>query len=254
MRERTAVTRRYTRWTAGTPCWADLTSSDLPAARAFYAAVFGWTYHDEEENGHVIARTDGADAAGLGGAPEGGASAWTVYLASDNANATASAVTAHGGTVLFPPADVGALGRGFAAADPGGAVFGVWDAREHIGAAAVGEPATVSWTELLAPVPGLARAFYAGVFGHTTVGDCDHIDESLFGLPGEEGPFGVLRKSDEAAGSWSVFFGTSGVKATVDAAERNGGTLAVPPADTPRGCAARLVDPAGASFWVVGPA
>ncbi|MFC8662027.1 VOC family protein [Streptomyces sp. NPDC057199] len=247
------MTRRHTRWTAGTPCWADLTSGDLQAARTFYSALFGWTYHSEEDNGHVIAQSADADAAGLRKATNGAPSAWTLYIASDDADATAAAVTAHGGSVVFPPADVGGLGRGFAATDPSGAVFGVWDARSHIGAGSVHEPATLSWTELRTPEPDAMRSFYAGVFGHKAVGGPGDMDQSSFRLPGEEIALGSIRKSVQSSGAWSVFFGTSDVKATVSMAERNGGTLVVAPAETPRGHVAMLTDPTGAQFWIIEP-
>ena len=37
----------------GLPCWADLASTDPAAARAFYAAVLGWTFDEPSpEFGH----------------------------------------------------------------------------------------------------------------------------------------------------------------------------------------------------------
>ena len=51
--------------------------------------------------------------------------AWTLYLASDDADRTAADVAEHGGTVLMPPVmDVGRMGRMLIASDPAGGVFG----------------------------------------------------------------------------------------------------------------------------------
>src|SRR3712207_1553518 len=91
-------------WPAGTPCWVDISVPDVAAATAFYGAVLGWDFVDSgEEYGHYnIAQVDGRAAAGLGPImAEGTPTAWTLYFASDDADATAKLVTEHGGSVLF---------------------------------------------------------------------------------------------------------------------------------------------------------
>ena len=35
-----------TKYAEGEPCWADLQTPDVAAAKNFYATVFGWTYED----------------------------------------------------------------------------------------------------------------------------------------------------------------------------------------------------------------
>ena len=107
------MSTRTSPWPAGVPCWADLTTPDVAAAKAFYADVVGWSYQDTdaEYGGYTIAEARGAAAAGIGPLPPDGATAWTLYLASDDADATAAAVPQQGGTVLLPPRDVGPLGR-----------------------------------------------------------------------------------------------------------------------------------------------
>src|SRR3954471_438766 len=110
---------RTSRWPAGVPCWADFTVPDVAVAKAFYAAVLGWSFHDTEAEygGYAIAIAGdpASAAAGIGPRPPGSAgdSAWTLYLASDDADKTAAAVRERGGTVLLEPGDVGPLGRMF---------------------------------------------------------------------------------------------------------------------------------------------
>ncbi len=58
-----------------------------------------------------------------------------------------------GGTVLMEPTDIFDSGRMIIASDPTGAMFGVWQAREHIGAQLANEPGRLE----LERVP-LARA------------------------------------------------------------------------------------------------
>lgn len=82
---------RTSPWPAGVPCWADLQAPDVAAAKTFYADVLGWTYEDTEAEygGYVIAQARGAAAAGIGPQQPGAPAAWTLYLASDDVDATA---------------------------------------------------------------------------------------------------------------------------------------------------------------------
>ena len=62
-------------------------------------------------------------------APE--AAVWNTYVWVEDADETAAKVRASGGTVLTEPFDVGDAGRMGTFADPGGAAFCVWQAKEH---------------------------------------------------------------------------------------------------------------------------
>ena len=87
---------RDTPWPAGTPCWVDLATPDLPAALAFYAAVLGWTLVDkgDEFGNYHIAEVDGRAAAGIGPVmEEGQPSFWTVYVATGPKPGTGRTVT-----------------------------------------------------------------------------------------------------------------------------------------------------------------
>jgi uncharacterized protein len=95
---------------------------DLAAAKEFYGAVFGWSFVDSgAEFGHYqICQVDGRAAAALGPCQsEGQPTAWTVYLASDDA---AKLISENGGTVLGEPLDT-PYGRMAGITDPHGATF-----------------------------------------------------------------------------------------------------------------------------------
>lgn len=251
------MTIRSTPWPAGVPCWADLTAPDVDAAKAFYAGVLGWTFADTgpEYGGYVLAEVGGAAAAGIGPLQGGTPSAWTLYLASADVDATAAAVTEHGGTIHAAPMDVGALGRMIVAADPTGAVFGVWQAGEHIGSAVVNEPGGLTWEDLRSPDPDAARAFYTALFGYRT----DPMEGAppgytMFALADEEAPLGgmgPMMGADSAPPHWAVYFGVADTATAVTAADKGGGTVLMRDFDTPYGRMAGLADPAGAMFWVV---
>lgn len=253
------MTIRTSPWQAGVPCWADLTTPDVPAAQRFYGDVVGWTFQDtaEDYGGYTIAEANGAAAAGVGPLQGGAPSAWTVYLASDDADKTAASIGENGGTVMVPPGDVGDLGRMSIAADPTGAVFGVWQAGTHIGAGVVNEPGGMTWEDLRTTDPDTARAFYTAVFGyHLEDVAGAPSDYATFHLPGDEAPLGGMGGTGDAFGAtdapphWVVYFSVASTDDAVAAAERGGGRVLAPPFDTPYGRMAGLADPAGAIFWV----
>jgi uncharacterized protein len=252
------MSTRSTPWPAGVPCWADLTVPDVRAVQDFYARVLGWSFvgSGEEYGGYVIAQVGGAAAAGIGPQQQEGApAAWTLYVASDDADATAAAIGEQGGTVLVPPGDVGPMGRMLIAADPSGAVFGVWQRGDHIGAGVVNEPGGLIWEDLRSTDPTAVTAFYTAVFGWATAPlEMAGPDYALFSRPGEEAPMGgmggMMGAPEETPSHWLVYFAVSDAEAAVAAAEETGGGVLAPPFDTPFGRMAALQDPAGAVFWI----
>jgi uncharacterized protein len=254
-----AMPIRTRKWPAGVPCWTDLTVPDVPAAQAFYAAVLGWTFADtaDEYGGYVIAQVDGAAAAGIGPTPQPGLpSAWTLYLASDDVDGTAKQITDAGGTMLLPPGDVGPLGRLCVAADPTGAVFGVWQAGGHIGAELHSEPGGVTWEDLRTQDPAAAVAFYRAVFGYE-VNQLEGAgpDYGTFHLPGDPAPLGgmgpMFGAPEGTPPHWLVYFGTTDVDAALAAARDHGGSQPMPPHDSPYGRMGAVMDPFGAVFTLV---
>ncbi|WP_299040174.1 VOC family protein [uncultured Pseudokineococcus sp.] len=251
------MTLRTSPWPAGTPCWVDVTARDVRAASAFYAAVLGWDVSapgegsDEEYGGYVIASARGAAAAGIGPRTQPDSpSAWTLYLATDDVEATAAAVPEHGGVVLLPPGDVGPLGRMAVAADPAGAVFALWEAGTHLGCGVVDEPGGLVWEDLRSPAPDIARAFYAGLFGYSTEGvDMAPEDYTTFALPAGA-PLGGIggMMGEDSPPHWLVYFGVPDADAAAAAAERSGGRVLSPAVDTPFGRMVVLADPDGAAF------
>lgn len=119
----------------GTPCWVDLRTTDPAASADFYTAVLGWRCQDKGPDfGHYRTCWAGQDeVAGIGPSPAAQPSAWTVYLAVDDAEATAAAFEAAGGERLGPVHPVGELGHMGLVQDPWGAVVGLWQAGSFAG-------------------------------------------------------------------------------------------------------------------------
>jgi uncharacterized protein len=253
------VSIRTEPWPAGTPCWTGLTAPDVDRAIAFYSAVVGWSFGkpDEEYGGYAIGSIGDAAAAGIGPqlSPDQ-PTAWTLYFAGDDADATARAVSSAGGQVLLAPGDVGTLGRMFIAADPTGAVFGVWQAGTHIGAGITNEPGGMSWEDLRSSDPDTARTFYRSVFGFDAHPlDMAGPDYTTFHLAGEEAPLGgvggMMGAPEGTPSHWLVYFAVANADAAVAAATSAGGTSLAPPFTTTYGRMAPLQDPFGAPLWLV---
>src|SRR5260370_25705948 len=116
-----------------------------------------------------MGEVDGKRVAGIGPkmSPEA-PTAWSIYIATDDADALVKKAQAAGGKVVAPPFDVGDQGRMGAIQDPSGAVISVWQAGAMNSAMPVGEANTYGWAELSARGVDKALPFYQEVFGWTT--------------------------------------------------------------------------------------
>lgn len=246
-----------TQWPAGTPCWADLSVPDLPRGVAFYAAVLGWSLVDsgEEFGNYHIAQVDGRAAAGVGPVmQEGQPSFWTIYIASDDADATVKLVGEHGGAVVMPPMDIAGNGRMAICADPAGAVFGVWQALGMIGAGVHSEPGGIAWEDARLTDVEAGRAFYSAVFGwrYEPIPGIDLADYGTFGP--DQRPYGglggMMGAPEGTPSHWLIYFGTADADAAIAKAQELGGQVLRPAEDTPFGRMAVVTDPFGAPFAV----
>jgi predicted enzyme related to lactoylglutathione lyase len=251
-----------TSYTAGQPCWADVTSPDVDAAARFYSELFGWTADkapQPEAGGYTMFSKDGKyTAAASPPAPgtEGIPPHWTVYLASDDVDATAGKVREAGGQVMTDPFDVFDSGRMTIAVDPTGAAFGVWQAGTHIGAQLRREPGTMNWAEVQTKDPAAARRFYEQVFGYETeeaqmAGPSPYVLLKVNGQP-TAGLIKIGEDWGDVPSNWSVVFEVEDTDAAIAKAEELGGKRITEPMDIPEvGRFAVVADPWGAPFQVI---
>ncbi|MBI0319932.1 VOC family protein, partial [Streptomyces javensis] len=153
----------------GVPCWADVLLSDLAAGRRFYGELFGWTFQEIATDYGTFTRAllGGKDVAGLVPKPDGRMpTVWNIYFAAQDAAATAVRIREAGGRVITPPVWIDEFCVMATAADPGGAVFGIWQAGSHTGFARRGTPGSYGWTEVHTRQPRAVDAFYRAVFGY----------------------------------------------------------------------------------------
>ena len=111
---------------------------------------------------YLIATLAGQDAAAI--APGADGATWNTYIACDDADITAAAVRDAGGAVIHEPRDAGPGGRTATCADPQGAVFRLWQARQRLGAQVANSPGSWNFSELHTSDLSVL-AFYSAVFG-----------------------------------------------------------------------------------------
>ncbi|WP_369244688.1 VOC family protein [Streptomyces sp. R41] len=239
----------------GGPCWTELGTSDLEAAKRFYADLFGWrseTDPRQEAGGYTVAHLgDAAVAAITPLYQDSQPVAWNVSFAVADADAAAEAVTAAGGTVVLGPMDVFDVGRFAVAFDPGGAAFQLWQARAFPGAGLFNAPGALGWVELMTRAPDRVKEFYTTVFGWTVTAS-EHYPQ--WGIDGAD--FGGMVTMDdkfphEVPSHWLPYFAVEDVDATANAAVQAGGHMLMEPTSVPEGPRiAVLRDPQGAAFGV----
>jgi predicted enzyme related to lactoylglutathione lyase len=263
----------------GVPCWVDTSQPDPDAAVDFYSGLFGWEFESVMPAGspgkYFIARIRGRDVAAVGSIPEAmpQTATWNTYVAVASADDTASKVTDAGGRVVMEPFDVMDSGRMAVLADPEGAVFCVWQAKQHPGARIVNEHGALNFNGLNTRDVEAAKAFYGSVFGWTTLaigagemwtmpGYGDDLERESPGLRKQiadmGGPAGfedvvasINPIGDDRPGTpphWSVTFAVDDADAAAGKATELGGTLVAPPFDAPWSRLTIITDPQGATF------
>lgn len=239
----------------GAPIWIDLTTSDQGASRTFYTALFGWDAEDPdpELGGYLNFSVGGERVAGCVPAMPGPPSdVWSVYLATADAERTATAALAAGGAVPAPAMDVRDLGRMAIVADPGAAVVGLWQPGTHRGLLTLAEPGRPGWFELATRDYAATLAFVREVFGWRTesASDAPGFRYSVASVDGEQ-VAGILDAADAADAHWTVYFQTQDADADAARVVTLGGTVVESPVDTPFGRVGRFLDPTGAPFQLV---
>ncbi len=263
----------------GVPCWIDTTQPDPEAAAGFYGGLFGWEFEDvmppESDGQYLIGRIRGGDVAAVSSVPEGAppAAVWNTYIWVDDADETAKKAVEAGGTVLAEPFDIMESGRMAVLMDPEGAVFSVWQAREHKGATVVNEHGSLNFNGLATRDVEGATRFYGAVFGWRllplTSGPMwalsaygDHLEAASPGMREQMAQMGapdgfidvvaalepIADDDADTTPHWSVTFAVDDADATAAKARELGAEIVSGPVDAPWTRMAVIKDPQGAMF------
>jgi uncharacterized protein len=245
----------------GAPCWADLMTSDLAGATAFYTGLFGWTAQDPNPQlgnyvnfHHNDVRVAGCFPA-MPGAPV--TDVWSVYLATEDAEQLVAAAGEHGGATVVPAMAVADLGSMAVVSGPDGGVIGAWQPGSHAGFGILGETGTPRWFELHTLDYAAAVPFYRDVFGWEpkVISDTDDFrmvaitddeDTNLAGIADAAG-----HQPEGMPSHWEIYFGSDDIDRSVARATELGGTILRAPYETPYGHIATTADPYGGAFKLV---
>ncbi|MGV9713869.1 VOC family protein [Gordonia sp. NPDC003424] len=247
----------------GAPIWFDLMSSNPDKAAEFYGSLFGWEAEDPNPDfgGYRNFVKNGHRVAGMGPVmdPSGPSDVWSVYLHTEDPDATVKSVEAAGGSIMVPPMDIGEMGTMMVAVDTAGAVIGFWKPNTHVGFVEWGTHGTPYWFECQSKDYAKSLEFYKAVIGARidevgTGGDPDAVGPDAYGqiFIGENSYSGIMDAAKlfppEVPSFWQVYVTVDDVAATVKQAEELGGKVLMAGEETPYGTLAALTDPFGAVF------
>ncbi len=249
---------------AGTFCWPELSTTNVPAAKTFYSTLFKWESNDlpmPQGGPYTMLKLGGQDVGAMHTIQEQQTKAgvpphWMSYVAVTNADETAKNAASLGGTVIMPPFDVMDAGRMAVIQDPTGAVFSIWQAKANPGATRINEVGALCWTELYTRDPEKASAFYSALFGWRPKPWEGPMPYTVFNFAHEDRmAAGMLSMSDEMKGMpphWLPYFQVDDTDASAARAREMGASVMVPPTDIPNvGRFAMMADPQGAAFAII---
>ncbi|MEO3978742.1 VOC family protein [Streptomyces sp. CAU 1734] len=261
----------------GAPCWVDVALPDIEAGKRFYGEIFGWTFRDLDHSRSDAFR-DGKLAAALAAKTDGRMpTSWSVWFAAGDAARLADRITRAGGRLFVPPGGAGPAGAPggsgpgdvvVVAADPSGAVFGLWQPGGGPGTPAGFEardiPGSYCWAELYTWEKERSDPFYAEVFGYGAT-DLPRTSGELMDIrlwsPRGTGPGAATAVAGrcvltvafpaELPDHFLVYFSVADCDAAAADVVRLGGRVQAPPFDIPHGRIAVLMDNQGAVFAVL---
>lgn len=237
--------------------WFEHLSADIPKARKFYDALFGW--HTESipmgaQRYSMILNGDGTTSEGIGGYRSVEATArpaWMSYISVEDVDATYAVALAAGANAVSPPTDFGPFGRGATLIDPTGAAFSIWKSSE--GDRPDPERTPIGcwcWNELWTTDDARALAFYQQVFGYTH-DTMDLGDDGTYYMvkTGEISRGGLVHSvRTDAPSMWLPYVAVADCDATAARAKALGGKVLMDPSDIPNiGRYAIAEDPLGAA-------
>jgi predicted enzyme related to lactoylglutathione lyase len=244
--------------------WYELMTTDVTAAKAFYANVVGWTAQDASMPGqaYTLFNAGGTSVSGLMRLPEeasksGFRPTWLGYVGVDDVDAAADRITQLGGAVHVPPTDIPNISRFSIAVDPQMATIALfkWLHAGQEQAAEPDAPGRVGWHELLAADWEAAWAFYRELFGWQKANaDSGAMGTyQLFSAAGET-IGGMLTKPPEVpVPFWLYYFNVGDIDVAMKRVKAGSGQILTGPIEVPSNrWIVQCADPQGAIVALVG--
>ena len=254
----------------GTPCWVDLATSDLVAAKEFYSGLFGWTYIDEQMGEMGIGTysmamvNDVATAAIYALGPDQIRATskpnWNVYVSVDDIEWVLNNALRRGDVILTEATDVDRAGRVAATQDPTGCQTTLWQPGEFLGSLIRAEPGALTWPEHVTTDLVRSVRFYEDVLGIAIVpAPQGKLNEYAMWVVDDTPVAGMFQRPDQMIADgvpsmWFVYFQVTDLEDAIDYVESHGGrAMANEPAVNAVGRFIVLRDPQGADFCAIEP-
>lgn len=238
--------------------WADLVTYDVPAARKFYAGLFGWRFQVLGE--YSIALNNERPLCGMFQRPRPtGQTAqprWFGYISSRNVERAKKQVVKWGGRVVSPPQKFPKRGEQALFADPEGALFGVIKSSSGDPEDFLAEPGDWVWVQLLSRDARKAADFYRAVAGYEVVENSEKNRLSDYVLTSEGYARATVRtipeSRKEVAPTWLPFVRVVNIGDAIAKAKELGGKVLIEPRPQLQdGKVAVVADPTGAAVGVM---
>ncbi len=238
-------------------CWNGIVSTDTAKTLAFFPEVLGWKTQEMEMGGEtmtMLANDDTPLAHVRGPAMDGEPSWWNNYLRVEDVDATAAAITKHGGEIVVPPTDI-APGRFATVKTPTGAHFSLFHEKNPDDKDREPTLGNVHWVDLHSTELAKDLAFIHDALGIATSE-----------MPMPNGPYHILGPDTATRGGamqhmkegvpsmWLAWVRVDSVDDTIGRVERHGGNVLAPAWDAEGvGRMAIASDPTGVAFGVITP-
>jgi predicted enzyme related to lactoylglutathione lyase len=183
---------------------------------------------------------------------------WNLYIAVEDADASAARAMELGATVPAGVFDVGPNGRMAVIIDPTGAAFCLWQPKQTAGLGVKGENNSYVWADLSTNDRAGAKKFYQGLFGWSmTPGRGKDESTYLHVMAGDKGIAGILPDAMLKPGvpsHWMPYFMVADADASTKRAQELGAAVYAAPMMVGEGLRiAILADPQGAVFALFSP-
>jgi predicted enzyme related to lactoylglutathione lyase len=241
---------------AGEFVWHDLVTANPAKSRAFYGALFGWTFElsDGIDPGYLLIRHEGRPIGGIVplGTREKGAppAQWITYLVVADVDRAAAAFDHAGGQIVRKPVRTKRGVRVAVVADPQGAPLGLASSGPRLALAPENPPGLHRWLwmDYVARDAASALAFYAETIGFTHEVLREREDFVYYLLTTDRPRAGLfLSPWTRETSAWLPYIRVADPAATAARAVELGGTIAVAPSPAVRqGSLAIVLDPSGA--------
>ena len=250
--------------THGRFAWYELLTTDMEAARTFYADVVGWGTQDASVPGnpYTFFRIGQTPVSGMMNLPEevkrrGGSQCWIGYVTVNDVDAGVARVRQLGGSIYLAPTDVPGVSRVAVVTDPQRTTIALvkWLTPPEPPPSAEGKLGRVGWHELLATDGAKALPFYNTLFGWQNGGTetGEGRDYQLVSVGGQTFGGMFTKPPMVKLPFWLFYFGVGDIDAAAERVKVCGGRILEGPLEVPGAWIARCEDPQGAMFALMGP-